>query len=75
MHLQYHAQAAAFRPPVGVDRMERTGKRAALAPGTRRWFRFERSGFSTVITADKHAIAHQTGVQVGLKSSFLFNLF
>ncbi len=57
-------QVATFKPPVGVDRMERASKRAALAPGVRRWFRFDKAGHSSVITADKHAIAQQTGVQV-----------
>lgn len=55
---------ATFKPPVGVDRMERASKRAALAPGVRRWFRFDKAGHSSMITADKHAIAQQTGVQV-----------
>lgn len=53
-----------FKPPVGIDRMERASKRAALAPGVRRWFRFDKAGHSSMITADKHAIAQQTGVQV-----------
>lgn len=44
--------------------MERASKRAALAPGVRRWFRFDKAGRSSMITADKHAIAQQTGVQV-----------
>jgi hypothetical protein len=57
-------QVATFKPPVGVDRMERASKRAALAPGVRRWFRFDKAGRSSMITADKHAIAQQTGVQV-----------
>ena len=47
--------------------MERASKRAALAPGVRRWFRFDKAGRSSMITADKHAIAQQTGVQVRLE--------
>jgi hypothetical protein len=61
-------QVATFKPPVGVDRMERASKRAALAPGVRRWFRFDKAGRSSMITADKHAIAQQTGVQVRLRA-------
>lgn len=55
---------ATFRPPVGVDRMERNAKRAVATPGLRRWLRFDKSGRTSMLNADKHAIAQKTGVQV-----------
>lgn len=58
------ADVATFRPPVGVARMDRAAKRAAATPGLRRWFRFDKSGRTSMVHADKHAIAQKTGVQV-----------
>lgn len=65
---------ATFKPPVGVDRMERVTKRAALAPGMRRWLRFDKSGASTMVSADKHAIAQQTGVQASMAHRLSMNM-
>lgn len=58
------ADVASFKPPVGIDRMDRAAKRAASTPGMRSWFCFEKSGRTTMVHADKHAIAQRTGVQV-----------
>ena len=60
------AQVASFRPPVGVTRMDRNPKTAPVAPGLRRWLRFDKNGRTSMLNVDKLVIAQKTGVQVSV---------
>lgn len=55
-------EIAFLKQPFLEQRLERNKQRAKPT----KWLRFESTGRTTFVTADKHAIAVETGVQVGL---------
>lgn len=40
------------------------GKRPTVPSAMRKWVKFDKSGETTIMQADKHALTHQLGVQV-----------
>ncbi len=46
--------------------MDRNPKAVPVAPGLRRWLRFDKNGRTSMLNVDKLVIAQKTGVQVSV---------
>ena len=71
LHLPRKALSSTdMAPPTGPVKAAYDKKKLG-AVGLRKWVKFDRSGETSIIQADKHAITHQLGVQVGSSISGL----